>query len=603
MYVRYHERLTDQTLDVEIPDTRDQAFDAIALLDRLAHEDPAAWKATYRQLTACDWYVLALCLSGAQRLDPFTGRPELDCDFQFNFGREMQFDGDGVLDKSARGHFKSFWRTYVGVTNVVLNDPDITAAIIAHNQKAALKHGMRTKMEWESNPELKLAWEEVFYANPLEESPVWNNEKGWSVKRRITSVLPTLSCWGISSPPVGSRVGLFIPDDVETDVTMANEDMRKQTKEQFQSFLKLAGRAPRIWPNGTHHHSDGLVSDLEASEAFRVRCHAAEDVTLPAPDIAAIFDAAGGYLPTISRLAGEGDAVEPGGRQRLPPGVRNVRLDGAATFLHPLELAHERLKAMATPGGLASYYQQFMGDARAGQDRRFEEEWFPRYRGRPEERARDQNLLLIIDPSKGINDPTVALMVALHADETHSLVGGIRKKIPPSAFGAEMFAFWAKWEQLGHFTHCRVEVYAQAIWDTVLSEYWAARNRYLQVVPVGRNVDAIGRYWNMIEPLARNGRIWLPETPIWAEDEFGIPYDLVEFMLKKEFKNFPTMATDDCLAAWALLGEPAVPKKIPELEYPSDYDTDLRDRGENRLWERQEEGPGGDGDGAWMEAW
>lgn len=593
--VRYTERLaTDdtgapspQTFDVSIPQTRDDAFDLISTINRLAATNHGQWKAAVRMYTATDWYVLGLFMSGAQRLDPFTGRPEMDCDFLWNFYREMQFDGDNLLDTSARGHHKTHIRAYVGATNIVVNDPNAVIALVAHEKLAASKHGIRTGLEWERNVELRTAWDDVFFADPKKdpECPLWNQEVGYTVKRTIASALPTLSWHGIENVPTGARVSLFIFDDLENESTVESDGQREKVLKRFASFKQLAGRMPRVWINGTYHHPNGLVAHINSSKMYRVRCHPAEDVTKPAPDIAALYDACNGRV----QLRGEDRTVD------LPPEIRNIRLDGAPVFLHPLEVALKRLDAMSTPNGLADYYRQNMGDPLAGEDKRFREEWVRRYPISPKEIADGAYLYFLVDASRGVNDPTFARVEACLPDGSIAWVDGLRKRIEPSDFGREIWMLMAKWEHVGVVKEVRFEIFGQATWDTHFMAYceqvshWPGGISSANVKCIGRNTKNRNREWMALQPLYKAGRRQFPEDGVlWVEDEKGHRIDLVRYYLDYELLKFPLPIYDDGLAADALLGEPEDHKKgIYALEFPeTDEAAELRELKARRWTQR-----------------
>jgi hypothetical protein len=609
-YVRYLERLTPELgyIEVEQPQSRDDAFDLLATINRLAIDDPVSWKFTVRMHTATSWYMLGLFLSGAQRLDPFTGRPEMDCEFLWNFYHEMQYDGDGVLDKSARGHHKTHIRGYVGITSTVINDPNEIIAFIAHQKMSAAKHCNRTGKEWETNVELKAAWDDVFFADPKKDPDcsMWNQETGYTVKRSISAALPTLSWYAIEEVPVGARVSLFVFDDVETEATVESDHQREKILERFASFQELAGRVPRVWVNGTHFHPNGLIKHLESSGAFRVRCHAAEDLERQPPDIAKMYDECGGKLP----LRDENRIVD------LPPAIRDIRLDGYPVFLHPLEVAWKRLRALATPGGLANYYRQNMGDALAGQEKRFKEDWIRYYDCKPEQMAEGAFLYILVDPSKGIGDPTHARVEACRSDGTIAWVGGLRKKIAPSDFGKEMWQLGCLWEGFGTIKEYRFEEVAQSSWCAHFIAYCEARRHWPGNIGPG-NVKEIGgralnwgggsgqkrvREWLRLEPMYRNGkRIWPREGVLWAEDETGRRFDLMVQYREEEFKPFPMPMTDDGLDSDALLMAPDDPKRgVYALEFPeSDEEAQMRELAAYRRGRRgagREDGADGD----WM---
>lgn len=548
--VRHKDRLFDASEgDVEIPATRDDAFDWVAKLDRLFLEDTKAWQVEYRKATACCWYTLNLMLSGGRRIDPFTGRVEADCDMQWEHFREMQFDGNRRLNVSSRGALKTHIRGYVGITNRVLVNPDIVAIMAAHERQAAFKHAMRVALEWKNNPELKLGWPDVFFGDPEKESQLWNQDKGWSVKRTIESALPTLSYYSIMDAPTGGRVGLYLFDDIEDESTTEGDEMRDKLLRRFTSFLDLAGRLSEVWVNATHHHPNGLASHLRRSGAWKVTAHVAEDVTKPAPDIAKLYDECGGHWPN-------GDEI--------PAKIREVRLDGAPTYLHGLELAQKRLDCMMTPGGIANYYRQYMADAESGLEHKLNHEQFRFYEETPEDRAQGTNLIMTIDGSKGINDPTVALVWALHPDETCSLVAGLRRKLVPSAFGPAIYNLHSEWDGFGFFEQFRVEIFAQAAYDFMIRTYFEQRYKNCpRIIPIGHPIKNRLREFNALEPMMRRGRLWLPMPAsrggagLMVEDETGMRYDLIDYLIDNEIKPFPLLDRDDVVAAMSLLGESA----------------------------------------------
>lgn len=564
-YVTYHERLLPDAagnptaFEAEIPATRDDAFDQVRTLMRLRSEDRVAWKFAYRRATATCWYTLGLLVSQGQRINPFTGKVEMDHPFLWRRFRELQFHGDRKLDKSFRGSWKSHIRGLVGVINRLALDPNLVVAFIAHEKQAAFKHASRTADEIATNADLRLAWDDAFWMEPLRDAPLWNQDKGWTIRQTIRSVLPSISYYAIMEAPTGGRVGLYLPDDVEDEKTVDTEDQREKLLDRFISFLDTAGRMPEIWPNATTFHPNGLVAHIERSGAFDVICHPAEDVSQPAPDIAAIYDACGGRTP---------DGKE------WPKKIRTIRLDGASVYLHPLELADKRLLASIKPGGLANYYRQMMGDTMAGMTHKLDPAHIRRYEGTPEDRAEGATFVMTIDGSRGINDPTVALVWALLPDETCSLVAGIRRKIETSQFGKTIFNLWSDWEGFGDFAQIRIEMFGQAAYDFMIRSYFESRHRdcprLIPVVSSQRNNKESGRKreYDQIEPMLRLGKLWFPGAPtkdgagkingwtggILVEDDDGAVFDLCEYAVCEEIMPFPTLGRDDFVASLALLG-------------------------------------------------
>lgn len=602
-YVNYTERLTGSTVEVELPQTRDDEFELLSMVNRLANDNPDEWKSTMRMYTACDYYFLALMLSGTQRLDPFTGRPEIDCDYLFDYFREVQFNNDRWLDKSARGHWKSTVRTYVGIINLIITDPNIVIALAAHEKAAAYRHGWRSCLELANNVELKTAWDDALWADPYKEAPLWNQETGCTVRRTLPAILPTLSWHSILSAPTGSRISVFVLDDIEEESTVETAEMRAKTLNRVASFLETAGRLPRVWVNGTHFHSQGVVAHLEAAGSFNVRCHPIEDVTKEPPDIAALYDACGGVMPTVV-----------GEKQVLPPAVRDIRLDGAPIYLHPLEVALKRLDAMAMPGGLDNYYRQNFGDAMVGQQRRLDADWIRWYDEDPVDRARGGFGYLTIDPSKGINDPTVARLEVTHDNGTISWVAAIRRKLSPSQFAPAILNFALAWSDIVDIRQIRVEEFGQSTWSFMLRDYFNRLNKW--VAPIiactssTNNKEKQGRLreWLGLEPLYRQGRRYYPMVGIMVSDERGNrEYDEVRRYINDEYSVFPICGVDDGLAADYLLaaskGRNEAGQMVDlQLEYP-DY-SESSPASFKAAWRRHHHRDSMDGAGepTWMSA-
>lgn len=591
-YVPYYERLAPDAngqpslVQVEQPLTRTDAFDLIDTIDRAARTNMPEWQALVRQYSATSYYITNLLLSGGQRIDPFTGRIEADCDFQWHHAHEIQHEGEGKVNTSFRGSFKSHWTLYVGCTCKVVLNPNRVMTIASHQKDAAAKHGIRIMLEWENNVELKAAWPDVFFQDPKKDRdcPVWNQETGCTVRRIIPAVLPTLSWWAIEHVPTGSRISDLLFDDIEVEDTVESEAQRVKLLSRFSSFKKTAGRGVSIYICATAHHPNGLVANLLKSPTYGHIFHAAEDLDRPdeAPDIAALYDECSGQL--VNRETGE--------VKELPEALREVRLEGPPVFHHPLELAMMRLDALDTPGGLDDYRRQMLGDI-VGSEKRLKAEWVRYYQERPEQIAEGANLYICVDPSRGIGDPTHARVEACRSDGTIAWVGGLRKKIPPSDFGKAMWELGMLWEGIGTLKEYRFEEVAQSTWSTHFIHFCESRRRWPGNIGPA-NVKEIGgrsvnwgpgtggqkrmREWLRLEPMYRNGkRLWPAEGVMMAEDENGRRFDLMLQYREEEYLQFPMPFTDDGLDSDSLLMAPNDPKRgVSELEFPETDEEAMR---------------------------
>lgn len=598
-YVTYRERLAPDAagnptpIEVEQPLTRDDAFDIVHTINLRAQEGKfGEWQSLYRQYSATSYYILNLLLAGGQRIDPYTGRIEADCDFLWHHYHEIQHEAEGKINTSGRGLHKSHGLIYLGATCKVLVNPERVMAIAAHQKDAAAKHGIRVMLEWERNAELKAAWPDVFFQDPKKdpECPLWNQENGCTVRRKIPSILPTLSWWAIEHVPTGARISDFFFDDLETEDTVESDDQRRKLLQRFSSFKKTAGRGVSIAINATAHHPNGLVAHLLKSPAYGHIFHAAEDLDRPdeAPDIAALYDECGGKI--TNRETGE--------VRELPEAVRSITLEGPATFHHPLELAMMRLDALDVPGGLDDYRRQMLGDV-VGSDKRLKEEWLRYYDCRPEEIAEGAYIYIVVDPSKGIGDPCHARVEACRSDGTIAWVGGLCKKIPASDFGKEMWLLGCMWEGIGTIKEYRFEEVAQSTWCEHFKAYCIERRHWPGNIGPA-NVKEIGgravnwgggsgqkriREYLRLEPMYRNGkRLWPREGVMFTEDENGRRFDLMVHYRENEYKPFPSPFSDHGLDAEALLKAPDDPKRgVFAIEFPeSDEEAWLREKAANR---------------------
>lgn len=548
--VTFRDPTTKEQCDVRLPRTREEAKKIVAEIHRLAATDPSACRHMVRMYTACDLYILGLLSSAADRLDPYTGRPEIDCDFQFAQSREIQFDSDRVIDYSARGHWKSSWKIFLLAIQQILVDPNVSIAIMAHEMQAAERHLRRVKEELESNEILKIGWcPDVLWRNPREEASLWATASGLIVPgRKIVTLSPTIAAYTfVGKLPVGQRFSILKLDDCETAATVESDAVNEKVKRRFYDALNLLGRASRVEMNGTFHSANGLLAEL-LEKGWRGRCHKAEDTSKEPPDIARIFDELGG--------------VDPATGTKLAPQVRSIKLQGAPPFWHPIECAIKRWEQ-----GEANYCQQNMGESRSGMARTFQDDWFRYYEEAPHERADGKNLYVLLDPSRGLSDPSFCWVIAAEPDETFSIIDGFRKRLQPTDLDREMYLMVAKWMNIGQIVGIRVEEYGQSTYSVYLGET-LKRHRLNVPDPIRcattKTNKLMERVWQRLEPPFRQGKFFFPRQGIATEDEGHRVFELIDTWRLAELDKFPEAKFDDGLNALALLYE-SIEKVGPTL--------------------------------------
>jgi len=261
-----------------------------------------------------------------------------------------------------------------------------------------------------------------------------------------------------------------------------------------------------------------------------------------------------------------------------------------------------------------------MGDPFAGQQRRLDRGWVLYYQADPIDQARGGFGYVCIDPSKGINDPTVVRLEVTKSDRTINWVACLRKKLTPSEFGREILAFLSLWERIVDIREIRVEEFGQSTWGWMLRDYFDRHDQPIaRVVTCSRhstdNKESRGRQreWLGLEPLYKSGKRRFPEGGLWIEDystkrgdKPGRLYDVCEYYLEKEYGDFPMPKTDDLLAADYLLTVTKAKNERGEmidiqLDYPeTDEEAERQAKSEWRL-RRATQGADADSTG-WMDA-
>lgn len=558
--VKFKDPTTGETCEVRLPETREEAKRIVAEIQRLASIDPAACRSMVRMYTACDLYILGLLSSAADRLDPYTGKLEIDCDFQFEQSRDIQFDSDQVLDYGFRASWKTTWKIFLLTIQQLLNNPNEAIALMAHELQAAEDHLRRVKEELETNEILKIGWApDILWRNPKEEASQWAVASGIVIAgRKIVTPAPSFGAYTfVGKLPTGRRFGIIKFDDCETEATTESDTVNEKVKRRFRNALNLLGRGARIEMNGTFHAQNGLLAEL-LDQGWRGRCHPAEDRSKPAPDIEAAYDQLNG--------------VDPATGTKIPYQVRSMKLEGEPVFWHPIECAMKRWQQ-----GDDLYCQQNMGERRSGVSKTFKDEWFQWYEETPYERAEGKNLYVVLDPSRGLGDPSWCWVVTAEHDESIAIVDGFRKRLQPTDLDREMYLIITRWMNIGQIVGIRVEEYGQSTYSVYLGET-LKRHRLDVPMPVRcatyKSNKDMDRVWQRLEPPFRQGRVWFPRTGIRTEDEGGRVMELIDTFRTVELAKFPDARYDDGVNSLGLMWEPTEkvgPILWTELSNPRAY--------------------------------
>jgi len=264
--------------------------------------------------------------------------------------REVEAEPAEHLDLWARYHYKSSLITFAGTIQRILNDPEITIAILSYNNATATSFLQQIKLELELNLDLRTAFPEILYDNPERDSKSWSLDKGILVKRKTNPKEKTVEAYGlVDNQPTGRHYKLRIYDDVVTDKSVGTADMIAKTTSQWELSLNLgAGRqGNEQWYVGTRYN---------ANDTYRT-----------------ILDR--GY-------------VEP----RIYPATDDGTLDGNPVYMTRLEW--DRLRKGSSEYSIAC--QQLLNPL-AGSLQEMKSSWIRRWEVRPS----NLNVYITVDPASG----------------------------------------------------------------------------------------------------------------------------------------------------------------------------------------------------------
>lgn len=181
-----------------------------------------------------------------------------DCDFAFNFCKKVE-ENPWKLWLVARGHLKSLTLTTAHNIQLVLNNPDITIAIISYNLKIARSFIRQIKQEIENNQFLKENFDDIFYRNPEKESLKWSEQEGLIIKRNVIRKEPTFYSFGlVDSQATGMHFDIHSFDDAVTQDSVTSGEMIQKTTERWQlsDNLGMSDKTLKKYAGTRYHYFD-----------------------------------------------------------------------------------------------------------------------------------------------------------------------------------------------------------------------------------------------------------------------------------------------------------------------------------------------------------
>lgn len=437
-------------------------------------------------------------------------KPYFDHPFLLARCREVQQEPNGYLDLWARGHCKSTIITQGLTIQDILNDPEMTAAVLSYNRPTSKAFLNQIKSDFENNNELVDLYDDILYKNPDRESPKWSSDEGLRVKRKTNPKENTLEAWGlIDAMPTGRHFKLLIYDDVVTlDATVSPESMQKVTTAWEMSDNLSCGATTKVRYIGTRYHFADTYGTMIKRGVCKLRIHPAE-------------------------------------------------VNGKPVFLDKDTL--DKKRQVQGPYVFAS---QMMLNPLAEGNQIFLPAWLKYYRETPERCAQHKNLYLLCDPAtskrKG-SDYTSMWVIALGSDENYYFVDGVRKRLSLTERADWLFKFQRKWKPL----EVGYERYGMQADIEHIKERMERESYRFEITELAGKEAKRERIGKLV-PLFENGRMYLPEIGLGThEPHFA---EAVNAFVNDEYSYYPVAANDDALDNAARVVDPALGAEFPEFD-------------------------------------
>jgi len=479
------------------------------------------------------------------------GRADASQPWLYDRCREVEENTDGFLDLWARDHYKSTIITYAGAIQEILNDCNITIGIFSHTRPIAKAFQSQIMQEFEKNEFLKEIYQDVLWANPRREAPVWSLDSGIVVKRDTNPKEATVEAWGlVDGQPISKHFRLAIFDDTVTPSSVNTPDQIIKTTEAWELAQNLtSSQHPRTWHVGTRYN----------------------------------------FADTYGQLLTRGALVP-----RVYPATNDGTMDGEPVFLKP-DVWQKKVSESST---YTIACQQLQNPV-AGSEQELKPEWVRRYELRP----LTMNVYIMCDyagsrKSTGSSRTAFCVVGIDHALNKYLLDGAchkmglsdrwtmmkqLRRKwmAAPGVQGV-----WVGYERFG--AQSDIEHFEQMM--LIENEHFdiqelnwprdgdvAKDNRIRRLEPDARNWRLFFPYdgeptSTQIDAIKR-GNDHLVAKPIKRKDTDNRLYDLVDYMIRNEWIFFPNTTAKDMLDALSRIYDmdPRAPMIINEDDCLPDY--------------------------------
>lgn len=459
------------------------------------------------------------------------------------------------LDCSSRRSGKSEIRSCTLPIYLALKYPDIAIFFFSVQKDLAQKHLRRVAQELQGNMLLKQLHPDKLWQNPQEETREaripWSIGDGLCIKgRTLNRSIQTFEAHAMfQGGPVGTGPDCIVFDDCERSDKVATaeaiEDLDSAFSEAVSLLTPVVIPVPIIIISNTRFAEAGLIQRIkdkyEAINPDKVRCYPAED------------------------LSQEGDGP----------------LGGKVNYPYTAKYLRDKYEEQPDK---SEYALQYALDYRAANDRKLPAEMIQYYTDPPNTIGREMNVIIGIDPSRGVKDPTAIWVWGIDRYGKKFWLDGFIGKMDPAKpkFWDTVFNICSKWQNLskGVF-QVRVDESPSSSWTEMVQRELSARGLYLNCIRVkARTVSHTrGKFKNLkMEknytewvPMLMKGEVWFPlpsskgGSGIWCDkdDSGNNRHDIVDYFLNIEFLPFPSCRHDDALDAGGMINNEDINAEFP----------------------------------------
>jgi len=419
-------------------------------------------------------------------------RDDANNDWVFARCREVQANPNGFADIWSREHYKSTIITYALTIQEVINNPDITIGIFSFTRPIAKAFLRQIKLELEGNDTLKTLFPEIFWSNPKYEAPKWSDDDGIIVKRKGNPKEATIEAWGlVDSQPTSKHFKVLVFDDASERHSVSTPDMIKKTVDAWElaQFLGSDGGFQRNV--GTFYHHNDLWNQKVNS----------------------------GFL-----------------KPRIYPATEDGTIDGNPV-LYGTKWLMDKKNSMTTYNFNAQILCNPSGESIQGFDMGWLRYW-------PAVQFRNLNIYLLCDPAsskKKDSDYTVFIVLGLGPDENYYVITMIRDRLSLTERANVLFSLHRQYKPI----KTGYEKYGK---DSDIEHFQSRMNEEnyrFHITELGGKMAKEERI-NRLEPLFKNGRLYLPDTCIRTNYD-GVAEDLSKVFVETEYRPFPFSVHDDML--------------------------------------------------------